>query len=184
MLLSVTSIPIETELQQKLTAVHVETWLREDVFHSQWWLLLGLLILAVVVWWKLLNKTQLPEIILYAVLTMIIMMGVDEYGEELTLWAYLVNILPIFPVITALNLVFLPMVFSLIYQYFPTWKSFSLASVIMAGLLSFILEPFLVRGSFYQLLNWEYYYSFAVYIAVALLIRWFVTKIFAIAERA
>lgn len=184
MLLSMTGMPLEAELQKKLTAVHMETWLREDVFHLQWWFLLSLFIFTVIVWWQMLNKTRLPEIILYAVLTMIIMMGIDEYGEELTLWDYPINLLPIFPVIATLNLALLPMVFSLTYQYFPTWKSFSFASIVMSGLLSFVIEPALAQGNFYQLLNWKYHYSFMIYIAVALLIKWLISKIFVIAEKA
>jgi hypothetical protein len=184
MLLSMAGMPLEAEIQKMLTAVHMETWLQEDVFRLQWWFLLGLFILAVTVWWQMLNKTRLPEIILYAVLAMIVMMGIDEYGEELTLWDYPINLFPIFPVIATLNLALLPMVFSLTYQYFPTWKSFSFASIVMSGLLSFVIEPALVWGNFYQLLKWKYHYSFMIYIAVALFIRWSVNKIFGIAEKA
>ncbi|MDF2876036.1 MAG: hypothetical protein K0R22_2719 [Sporomusa sp.] len=184
MFLAVTGTPIEMEIQKLLTAVHLNKWLREDLFHFNWWFLLGLSILSIVVWWKLLDKTRLPEILLYAVLTTLVTMGIDECGIELTLWFYPIYLLPIFPVLTAINLLILPVVFSLAYQHFNTWKSFILASITIAGLLSFAVEPALVWANFYQLLKWQYYYSFLIYVAVSLIIRWLIVKLFAIAEKA
>jgi hypothetical protein len=178
------SIPADVEVQKLLTYVHIDEWLQEDVFQLKWWFLLGMLLFAAVVWWKMLDRTRLPEIILYAVLTTIVIMGIDEYGEELTAWTYPTEISPIFSVFTAINLAAVPIVFSLIYQHFRTWTSFIRATVVMVGLLSFVFEPALTWGGFYQLLTWKYYYSFVVYLAVALLIRWIVVKIFVIAEKA
>lgn len=184
MLLSVTGTAAEVEIQKLLTSAHLEEWLQQDVFHLKWWLLLGLSGLAIALWWKLLNKTRMPEIILYTVLATIIMMSIDECGEELILWAYPIYLFPIFPVITAINLLILPLAFSITYQHFHTWKSFIPASVVVAGLVSFTFEPVLAWINLYQLLNWNYCYSFLIYFSVAVLIRWSVIKIFAIAEKA
>ncbi|QDR79197.1 hypothetical protein SPTER_04650 [Sporomusa termitida] len=184
MVLTVSGIPAEMRLQQLLTAVHLDKWLQEELFQFQWWFLLGLYILTVAAWWKMLNKQRLPEIILYAVLTTIITMGIDEYGIELTLWTYPVCILPIFPVITAINLIALPTCFSIAYQRFPAWKSFACASILIAGVLAFVLEPLLAWANLYQLITWQYYYSFLLYITIALFIRWSVITILDIAARA
>lgn len=184
MLFTVSGMPAEVEIQQLLTSTHLDKWLQDDLFQFQWWGLLGLYILIIAVWWKMLNKQRLPEIILYTVLTIIMTMGIDEYGIELTLWAYPACLFPIFPVITALNLVALPLCFSIVYQHFSSWKSFFLASTVIAGMLAFVLEPLLVWANLYQLIKWHYYYSFLVFITVALFIRWLVVIILAIADRA
>lgn len=184
MLLSVTSWAAEIEIQKMLTSAHMEKWLQQDVFHFKWWFLLGLFTLTILLWWRLLNKTRIPEVLLYTVLTTIVMMSIDECGEELILWVYPIYLFPVFPVITAINLLFVPLALSLTYQYFPTWKSFSSAAIIIAGLLSFIFEPALAWADFYRLLNWSYGYSFLLYIAVALIIRGAVVLIYSIAENA
>ncbi|EIW16392.1 MULTISPECIES: hypothetical protein [Pelosinus] len=184
MLLAVTGSAAEIEIQKMLTSVHIEKWLQEDVFQFKWWLLLGLFTLTIALWWRMLNKARIPEILLYTVLTTIVMMSIDECGEELILWVYPIYLLPVFPVITAINLLFVSLVLSLTYQYFPTWKSFSSAAIIISGLLSFIFEPALAWADFYRLLNWNYGYSFLLYIAVALFIRGVVVLIFSIAENA
>jgi hypothetical protein len=184
MILAVTGMPIESELQRMLTETRINDWLHEDVFHLKWWLLLSFCIFAVSLWWKMLNKRRLPDIALYAVLATIVIMGVDEYGTELILWDYPFYLLPIFPSITAVNLALFPIIFSLVYQKFMTWQSYICASLVTAGLLSFIVEPFLTYGGFYQLLNWTYYYSFLLYIAVALLVKGLLVKIYTLTARA
>ncbi|GBG54749.1 hypothetical protein SPFL3102_01383 [Sporomusaceae bacterium FL31] len=182
--LTVTGMPSETEIQKLLTSARIEEWLQHDLFHLRWWLLLGLSIFAIAAWWQLLDKRRLPEIILYAVMMMIVMMGLDECGEELTLWDYPLNLLPIFPVITAINLWILPMVFSLVHQNFGTWKSFALTAVPVAALISFVCEPALAWCGYYQLIEWQYYYSFLVYLAVSFLIRSLVVQILGIGKSA
>jgi hypothetical protein len=184
MLLSVTGLAVEIEIQKMLTSTHIEKWLQHDVFHFKWWLLLVLFMLPIVLWWKLLNKTRMPEVFLYTVLTTIVMMSIDECGEELILWVYPIYLFPVFPVITAINLLFVPLALSLTYQYFPTWKSFCFAAIIIVSILAFIFEPALAWADFYQLLNWNYGYSFLLYISVALIIRGVVVLIFSIAEDA
>ncbi|EGO63116.1 CBO0543 family protein [Acetonema longum] len=184
MLLTVSGMPAETEIQKLLTSAHMEEWLQHDLFHLRWWLLLGLSIFVVAVWWKLLDKRRLPEIILYAVLMMLVMMGVDEYGEELTLWNYPFDLLPIFPVITAINLWILPLAFSLVYQNCSTRKSFALTTVLVAAFISFVFEPALTWWGYYQLLKWQYYYSFLVYLTVSFFIRWIVVRISSIGKKA
>lgn len=183
MFLSVTGMAVEVEIQRLLTSAHIEKWM-QDVFHFQWCFLLGLSIIAVSLWWKLLNKSRLPEVLLYAVLTTIIMMGIDECGEELTLWVYPIYLFPVFPVITASNLVFVILTLSLTHQYFPTWKSFSAAAIVVSGLLSFVLEPAFAFMRLYQLLNWNYGYNFLIYISVALLVRVIVITLYSIAHHA
>jgi F0F1-type ATP synthase assembly protein I len=57
-------LPAEVEIQKVLTSVRIGEWLLQDLFHTKWWLLLGLSILGVVVWWRFIDKRRLPEIIL------------------------------------------------------------------------------------------------------------------------
>jgi hypothetical protein len=184
MLFTVPSMANEVAVQKLLTAVSTEEWLREDVFQLKWWLLLGLILFISVAWWRMLDKARLPETVLYAVLTTVLAMGIMEYGDELTLWDYPCDILPIFRVLTAVNLLLLPLVYSLIFQHFRTWRRFTIATLAATCVLSFVLEPALAWADYFQMLKWKYYYTFPVYIAVALFMRWAVLKIAAITEKA
>lgn len=184
MLLTVSGIPADMEVQEHLTSLRIDEWLQEDVFHFRWWVLIVLLTVAIFVWWKMVDKKRLPEIMLYAALTTFLTMGLDEIGEELTLWDYPTDIVPIFPPLAGINLATLSMIFSLIYQYFGTWKRFLVATVITAAVFSLILEPILAWVKLYQLLTWKYYYSFLMYTAMAISVRLVTIKIIAFTEKS
>ena len=179
-----TGVQTAVELQKLLTNLRIAEWRQEDVFHLRWFFQLALFSCSVWAWCKLVDKKRLPEITLYAGLTIIITLVLDEFGEELTLWDYPVDIIPIFPPLTAVDLASLPVIYSLIYQYFKTWNSFVRATVVMATIFCFALEPILVWGGFYKVLKWKYYYGFPIYIIMALCNRWLVIKIYQIADKA
>ena len=183
MFLVASKIPKSVAIQKHLTSIHIDNWLKQDVFLLRWWLLLGLIFVALLLWWKLLHKSKLNEIFLFTVLATILALGLVEYGEELTLWDYPTDIIPIFPPLTSINLISLPLIYSLIYQYFRTKKSFLWATLIITAVICFILEPILVWGDFYQLLHWHYFFSFPIYVLIALFTRTFVIKICKITEK-
>lgn len=164
-------------LQWRLTCVRFEEWLQNDVFRFRWWLLVILYILCVCIWWKTVDKSRLKEIALYTSIIIIIILTLDELGEELALWDYPVDIYPLFPPISAIDFSCMPLVYSLIYQHFRTWKSFAIASLTMAVIFCFILEPVFVWSGIYQTLIWKYYYGLPIYFAMALgtkgLVMWF-----------
>lgn len=184
MFLEIMSIPEDVGIQKQLTSVRVDEWLREDALQLRWWLLLALLIIYSFVWWKAVDKARIHEILLYAALTTAAVMGIVEYGEELSLWEYTTDLLPVFPALTAIDLISLPFMFSLIYQRFRTWKSFILASIIAMAVFCFILEPLYALAGFYRLIKWKYYYSYPIFFSIMLFIRFAVIMIFSITKKS
>jgi hypothetical protein len=183
MLFTVSDIPKDVEIQRHLTSIHVEEWMRDDVFHLKWWLLIGLILIFLFVWWKVVDKSKLRDTCVFLALVIIIAMGIHEYGEELTLWDYPTDIIPIFPPLSSINLISLPFIYSIVYQHYNTRKSFIWATLIITGIICFILEPILVWLGFYHLLKWRYYYSFPIYVVMAICIREVVNKINYINEK-
>jgi hypothetical protein len=154
-----------------------EEWLQNDLFHFKWWLLLALFILSAYGWWKVVDKSRLVEIALYTALISIIALVLDELGEELTLWDYPIDLIPLFPPITSIDLASLPIAYSIIYQYFNPWRKFIIATTFMAAIFSFILEPLFVWGGIYQTITWKYYYGFPIYIALAICTKAVINKL-------
>lgn len=177
MLFGISKVPKSVSLQKILTSNHVQAWLKNDVFHWRWWLLLSLILIVLAVWWICTDKSRIHEISLYVVLAVILTMGIVEYGDELTLWDYPTDIIPIFPPLTSVNLLILPLAYSLIYQFFMTKKKFVTATLIVTAIICFIIEPVLSWIGLYKLLHWQYYYSFFIYDVMAILIRYLVIKI-------
>ena len=100
---------LSVELQWELTASRFEEWLKNELFHFKWWILLCVFILSVVIWWKCIDKSRLSELVLCAGIVCIFVLVLDELGEELALWEYPVKIFPLFPPISAIDLASLPL---------------------------------------------------------------------------
>lgn len=86
-------------------------------------------------------------------------------------------LVPAAPPLVIVDLGVIPVVYMLIYQYFPDWKKFTIAISVNALLMAFIGEPIAVVLDIYQLNNWKYIYSFPLYIAMALILKWILIKI-------
>ena len=174
------NIPTDVAIQWQLTMVRLDEWIKNDVFRFKWWCLLALFILCAYGWWKLTDKSRLREIVLYTALIIIIILVLDELGEELTLWDYTADIFPIFPPISAIDFSCMPMVYSLIFQYFRTWKSFTIVTLVMATIFCFVFEPIFVWSGIYQMLKWKSYYGFPIYVSMALICKAIVNKSFSL----
>lgn len=167
MFLTLKTPPPDVDIQKYLTSLHIDQWLRDGLFHYKWWILILLVLVSLLIWWNRIDKSRLHEICLYAALAAIIAMGIFEWGEELTLWEFPIDIIPIFPPLSSINLIGLPLIYSLAYQHFRTWKGFLWATLLITAVICFVFEPLLAWAGLYQLLKWEYYYSFPVYAAMA-----------------
>lgn len=180
MILKISEIPKSVDIQKQLTDAHIKEWLETDFLHFRWWLLIVLFAALLLIWWMLLDKARILEVGLFVVLSAILFMGVHEYGEELTLWDYPTDIIPVFPPLSSFNLLSLPLLYSLVYQNFGKGKKFLYAALLTTAVFCFLLEPLLSWGGFYHLLHWNYFFSAVVYFAVAISVRAVVKKIYAI----
>jgi hypothetical protein len=176
------TIPEDVGIQRQLTELHVQEWLSDDVFRPQWWLLIALVAISVTAWCILIKKSRLLEICLYTALAVIVFLGINEYGEELCLWDYPTDIIPIFPPLSSVNMFIVPLIFSLIYQFYTARKPFIIASAAAACVLSMVIDPLLSFIRLYELINWNYYESIPVYFLAAVTVRAAVIKIYKILE--
>lgn len=170
-------IPEDVEIQRKLTSLHIDAWLHDGVLQWRWWLLIFLIVAFLFVWWKLVGKSRFHDISLYALLMLIIAMGINEYGAELILWDYPVDIIPIFPPLSSINLISLPLVYSIVYKLFKDRKSFIIWTLLVTAVICFILEPLLTLTGLYQLIRGKYYYNFLIYAPSAIFVRYLTNKI-------
>lgn len=158
----------------------IGNWLDTDFNTFSWWFEVVLAIIALLVWWRLVDKKRLLELTFYGFVVMTISIWLDQVGYELGIWYYPVDLIPVFPPSTAIDYVVLPVVYALVYQYCRSWKSFLIATVLMAGVFSFVLEPLLAKFGFYVIIKWSSFYSFPIYIAIAIVMKALVEKMKAI----
>lgn len=117
---------------------------------------------------------------IYGLATLILGILLDEAGATLTLWTYPVNVVPFFPRMITVNYSMVPVIYTLIYQYFPSWKAFIAVNIVLTLVFSFILEPILVWAKLYTLITWRHAYSVPVYFISAVSLKLLVEKIKAV----
>jgi hypothetical protein len=160
------------KVQNRAIEMQIQDWIHNDLFSYQFWLLIMLLVVPWFVWWKLVDRKRHVEILLYGLLVATLVTIIDELGAQLNLWEYPIDIEPLFPRMIPINLTVFPVIYMFIYQYFSKWKSFLIANVALAAVLSFIAENIFEWLGIYELIKWENYYSFPIYIIVALFLKW------------
>ncbi len=159
------------EMMKQLTHETIARWLVYGVGTWRWWVLLVLLIVPWFVWYKVVDKKQLDELILFGLVIMVFTITLDELGFVLFLWSYPVDVIPVFPRLTSIDYTVVPIIYMLVYQYFSTWKRFFWALVAVSAVFSFVVEPIIVRLGFYVPIKWSPSYSFIIYIVMGLIVR-------------
>jgi hypothetical protein len=155
------------EDQWKLTAARVSEWVRDELFSLNWWGMLALFLLSAYLWCKIIDKKKLPECLLFTAVTVILILVLDELGEELSLWYYTTDIFPLFPPMSAINFSCLPFLYMAIYKYARTWKSFLITNAIASAVFCFAFEPVFVWAGVYRMLNWESWWGLPLYFLIA-----------------
>ncbi|QJW48169.1 hypothetical protein HA075_22140 [bacterium BFN5] len=154
-----------------------EVWLTDILWSWQWWLLLALLFLPWIVWWRFVDKKRLTEMCLFGMFVLATASWMDELGTDLILWYYPFKIIPWYPQLVPINYSVLPITYMLIYQYTPKWSTYLIAMTAMAALYSWVAEPALAFMGIYQVVTWKFSYSFPLYVLIAVSHRWLLERI-------
>jgi len=165
----------EIELQTEADIALRQYWMKYTFLTWEFWLLTFLLLFPWVVWWRVVDRKRLFEILTYGFLVMVVSLVFDAIGVEFDLWEYQHQLVPLFDVFVVYDFSVLPVTYMIAYQYFNKWKSFIVAHIIIAGIFAFVSEPLLMPLNFYKMLQWEHYYSFPLYFAMAVILKWVMT---------
>jgi hypothetical protein len=173
------SYPTYEEVQQVrkiLSDVSREHWINDEFMTWRWWVLLGLTLVPLLIWWKIVDKNRAQEIALYGCLIGLLCAIVDNIGTELLWWGYPDKLFQMIPPLFPADLVLVPVSMMLVFQFFFEFKRFMIANAVLAGFMAYICEPIFIWIGYYELYSWSLTYSFLFYIAAAILARWLVVK--------
>ncbi|GMA63020.1 hypothetical protein NZD89_24665 [Alicyclobacillus fastidiosus] len=154
-----------------LAKTNYEYWVHHNLFSFGWWILVVACIITAGIWWKLVDKKRIFEVMGFGLIIAAIASLLDELGAQNMLWGYPNMILPLVPPLVSVNYFAFPTIYSLIYQYCPRWKTFVCAMVIMSAVFSFLTEPLLIWLRLYELNNWKSIYSFPIYILIGICVK-------------
>lgn len=163
-------------IQKKLFDANYVYWMEHGLFSLNWWFLLLLSIVPWLIWWKFVDKKRLMEISIVGFLSMIITSTLDAIGTSFVFWTYGQKLVQMLIPLSTIDMTLLPIVNMFLYQLFPKWKSYMVATIIVALIGTFLAEPLFVWLGIYILHSWEYIYSLPIYIAFTVFLKWLVQK--------
>ncbi|RXT13681.1 CBO0543 family protein [Ammoniphilus sp. CFH 90114] len=172
------------ELQDKIVLLDIERWSFYAFRTWNWWLLVAFLIVPWMIWMKLLDKQRVMEILLFGMIIILLTVNLDSLGTQLGYWMYPVKLIPIIPKALPFDASVVPVAYMLIYQYFYSWKSYSLALVAMAVIYAFVGEPLAHWLDQVLYVKWNYIYSFFYYLLTGIAVKWLVDKVVRVAKGA
>lgn len=173
-------IPTHNELQQqtnKLNEMMMDFWKNNFLFSLKWWMLLALTIVPWFLWWKIVDKSRVIEILLYGFFIVSISTILDVIGWNYSLWFYPYTLLGLCTPLIPIDYTLLPIFYMLAYQYFSNWKSFSIVILILSFIFAFVWEPLAEMLNFYKPLKWNNTYSFFGFFLLGVFSRGIVLKI-------
>ncbi|QPC45602.1 CBO0543 family protein [Mangrovibacillus cuniculi] len=154
------------ELRRELFSIVYSNWKENTLFTPQWWILLIIVIGLWFIWWKLVDKSRLMEVCFLGTVVGIVSTLLNSIGIELVLWGFPNQLFSLVKTFNLLDLTFIPITYMLLYQYFTRWLPYSIAVIIFGLLGSFIGQPLFTMLGIYETINWEYVYSFPVYLLI------------------
>lgn len=160
----------------------MDNWIHNFVFSLKWWILLSLTIVPWFIWWKIVDKSRLTEISLYGFFIISVSTILDVIGWNYSLWYYPNTLLALCTPLIPIDYTLLPILYMLAYQYFSSWKSFSIILLILSFIFAFVWEPLAEMLKFYKQLKWNHFYSFFGFFLIGVLTRWMILKIIKIQQ--
>ncbi|MEW9671099.1 CBO0543 family protein [Ammoniphilus sp. 3BR4] len=165
------------QLQKQIHEITLEHWLDEVFLSFHWWIIIIVTIGWIIIWWKLVDRKRLTEVLLYGAFIALLSTFADVFGWNFGLWSYHNKLIPICTPLIPIDLIIIPMTYMLIYQYYTSWSSFLVANSIVAVVFAFIGENILEWMEFYQPLKWKHIYSVPGYLGMAVLFKWLMIQV-------
>jgi hypothetical protein len=163
--------------KKELHELFMKHYLEQELFSVNWWISVALLTLPLIIWWRTVDRKRLREIMIFGFACNMIATLLDILLSDYVMWEYTVTILPQISMLTPVDYAIVPTVGMYLYQRFPKWGAFLLASAVASAVMTFLCEPLAVSLHLYRLLKWEYVYSFPIYIAMYAAIKFFTHRV-------
>ncbi|MPM64791.1 hypothetical protein SDC9_111680 [bioreactor metagenome] len=158
-------------LKALLWDLQYTSWITEELFSFQWWFNIIFLVAIYTVWWKLVDKSRLIELLLFGSLLAVMAAIVDTVADNLRFWHYAVRTLPFSPSFFPFHFSIVPLIFMIVYQRTHNWYQYLLVTLFASMIYSFIIAPLFVAVGTMQLLNWNHGYTFISVVARAIFAR-------------
>lgn len=142
-----------------------------DITTIKYWALIAVILISYVVWYRLINKRNLSELLLFGSFFAVMRVITDLAGVTAGLWYFKTNILPLSPSLFVHDLTISPLTYMLVQQYSSNWRQFFIYNLVGAGFIYAVALPLLSAADILHLMHWNYVYGFFTMYVTATLAR-------------
>lgn len=159
------------QLKLELWTLAYSQWMDHTLFSLQWWNLIVLIAVSYYLWWTIVDKRRLTQILLFGSFIAVGRIVMDIIGNDAVLWSYDIRETPFSPSPFLHDFTLTPLALMAVYQYCHSWKVFLIWTAVVVGAISFVFFPILTAFNFVTLFNWNYFFSFIFIFGIAVAAR-------------
>ncbi|QDR81275.1 hypothetical protein SPTER_26500 [Sporomusa termitida] len=159
------------QLRLELWNLTYTQWKTQILFTVQWWSLVVLVAISYAIWWVIVDKQRLSQILLFGSFVAVGRIVMDIIASNIGLWSYNIRETPFIPTPFLHDFTLTPLALMAVHQYCHSWKKFLIWTTITVGIISFVFFPLLTIFHFLTLYKWNLIYSFVLVMGIAFLAR-------------
>lgn len=152
---------------EKLVQQKIDIWSTHVVFSGMWWFGVAISVIPWLIWFKFQKKNSSDRILYAGFFVMVISLCFDVVGDQLGLWHYRFNVIPVLPTYFPWDLTLMPLSVMTFLLIKPNVNPF-IKAIIFATSSSYIGEPFFHWLGVYVLTGWKYSYSVPIQMVIYL----------------
>ncbi|MCP1452395.1 CBO0543 family protein [Priestia megaterium] len=146
-------------------------WLHHDLFSSQWWLIVILSALFLFIFYLLIDRQRMVFILLVFFISFVLVGIVDELGKFFGVWSYPHQFLVFTHRFNSVDFAVIPVILTLVYQFFSKWKFYWVASLVASAFIAFIGVPIFTFFHLYDLNHWNTWKALITIYPIGLFIK-------------
>jgi hypothetical protein len=151
---------IEELIRQK-----VNIWSQHVVFSGLWWMGVALTIIPWILWYIYRRKQSVDRMMYAGVSVMVVSIVLDLLGDQLGLWNYRFNVIPVLPTYVPWDLTLMPVSVMVLLQIKPKANPW-VKAILFALVTSYLAEPFFTWLKVYNPVRWPFSYSVPIQVAI------------------
>ena len=160
------------QLRVELWNLSYTQWKTHTLFSIQWWSLIALIVISYAIWWVIVDKRRLSQILLFGSFVVVGRIVLDIIAVNAVLWSYDIRETPFFPSPFLHDFTLTPLALMAVYQYCHSWKKFLIWNGVATGIIPYVFFPLLIKFHFLTLYHWNLFYSFVLIFGICAFSRW------------
>jgi MFS family permease len=152
--------------------ISYQHWISKELFSFGWLVTAGALIVTYGMWFKLVDKRRIKDLLLLGSLCSVAFAVIDTVLVGfLGLWSFKIRLFPFDPPLFIVGLTMGPIMYMLVFQYTSSWRSFFLWNAIGCAVIVFGILPLYSLLGIFQLYKWNWFFHFLLFFSVGTVAR-------------